>query len=303
MSSIDKSLSVEYFRENNNNCVCYIGKTNSDCDAIMTSNIGIYLEKPKNINTILCHFYSDKPGISSIKYIILEGKAIYENIIFLKIASIFCTMIINSFILCCFICHIDILVGQLNLLEISLIIYSISGFTLKTNNKLENNSFFNNSKIFVSFYSIEIIGLFLIKLVSIYLFCSNHINAPSEDYRIGARIFATFYFILSMELIFSSVFIFNYNSFYRRKYTENQYFIFFIVVFFLYLLILISLNSSNFKFDIFNITYFEYLIYLIDSYSDRNKILTCSIFILDFGLSFIYSRIIYYCFYKIAQKK
>ena len=197
MSSIDKSLSVEFFREINNDSICYIGKSSSDCDAIITANVGIFLDKPKNRNTILCHFCADKLGISTLKNIICEGKAIYENIIFLKIASIFSTMVINSFILCCFICHIDVTIGQLNLLEISLIIFSISAFTSKTNNKLGNIPFINNSKFFICFYITQIIGLFLIKLFIIYIFCYYHHNAPSEeDYRVNARIFCTFFFYI-----------------------------------------------------------------------------------------------------------
>ena len=299
MSSIDKSLSVEFFREINNSSICYIGKSSSDCDAIITANVGIFLDKPKNQNTILCHFCADKPGIYSLKHIICEGKAIYENIIFLKIASIFSTMVINSFILCCFICHIDVTIGQLNLLEILLIIFSISAFTSKTNNKLENIPFINNSKFFICFYITQIIGLFLIKLFNIYIFCSNYHNGPMEDYRVIARVFCSFYFILCMELIFSSIVIFNYNSFFRNNFTENKLYINFIIIFFLYLSILISLNSSNYRIDIFNVTYFEYLKDMIDSYSDRNKVLTFNVFVTDFGVSFVYSRIIYYVFDKI----
>ena len=302
MSSIDKSLSVEFFREINNDSICYIGKSSSDCDAIITANVGIFLDKPKNRNTILCHFCADKLGISTLKNIICEGKAIYENIIFLKIASIFSTMVINSFILCCFICHIDVTIGQLNLLEISLIIFSISAFTSKTNNKLGNIPFINNSKFFICFYITQIIGLFLIKLFIIYIFCYYHHNAPSEeDYRVNARIFCTFFLILCMELIFSSIFIFNYNSFFRKNFTENKLLINYIIIFFLYLSILISLNSSNYRIDIFNVTYFEYLKDMIDSYSDRNKILIFNVFVIDFGVSFIFSRIIYYIFERLIQ--
>ena len=301
MSSIDKSLSVEFFREFKDNCVCYIGRSQSDSDAIITSNIGINLDSPKNLNTILCHFYTDKSDILCLKKIILEGKAIYENILFLKIASIFCTMIINSYILCCFICHIDVIIGQLNLLENSLIIFLISAFTEKSNNKLKNNSFLDNRKLFFCFYTIQIIGLFFIKLVSIYIFCNNHNNSPIEDNELNSKIFCTFYFILSLELLFSSVFAFNYNSFYRKKIFDNNIFMFFIVIFLFYLLILITLTSSNFRKDIFEITYFEYLNKLIDSYSDRNKIISFNVIIIDFGCSFIYSRIIYYIFLKISN--
>ena len=64
-----------------------------------------------------------------------------------------------------------------------------------------------------------------------------------------------------------------------------------------------TLNSSNYKTDIFEITKFEYSEYLIDSFSDKNKLVTFGVSLFDFSLSFIYSRFIYYIFYKISKCK
>ena len=305
MSSIDKSLAVDFFGEFENKCVCYIGKTKSDSDAIIASSIGIDFEVPRNQNTILSHFYLKEISILFIKNLILQGKSIYENVIFLKISSIFCTMIIISYILCCFICHIDIMIGQLNLLEISLLIFSIGGFTSKHNTYLKKTPFVNNPKSFTKFYITLTIGLFLIKLVSIYLLCSNiyNIEVPIEQYAKSSNIFCTFYFLLCMELIFSSVFVYNYNSFNRRNLFENYFYLIFILIFFIYLFLLLTLNSSNYNTDIFQITYFEYSDYLVDSFSDRNKFITLCVSLFDFSLSFIYSRIIYYIFGKLSKNK
>ena len=299
MSSVNKSTLVEFLQQFENNCICYIGKSESDSDAIITSNIGINLEQPKNMNTILCHFYTNKSDILCIKDIILEGRAIHENILILKLVSIFCTFIINSYILCCFICHINAIIGQLNILELCLILFSIIAFTEKSNNKIEINHFINNSKCF---YIIEFIGLFFLKLVIIYLFCSNHNNGPNDDFQENAKIFCTFYFILCMELLFTTGFIFNFDSFYRENIYENKMLIFFIIIFIFYILLLLTLNSSNYHYDLFNIHHFEFLNQLIDSYSDRNKILAFNIFVIDIGSTFIYSRIIYYIFNRISKK-
>ena len=305
MSSIDKSLAVDFFGEFENNCVCYIGKTKSDSDAILSSSIGIDFETPRNQNTILSHFYLKEIGILCIKNLILQGKSIHENVIFLKISSIFCTMVIISFILCCFICHIDVMIGQLNALEISLLIFSIGGFTSKHNTYLKKNPFVNNPKSFTKFNYILTIGLFLIKLVSIYLLCSNiyNIEVPLEEYVKSSKIFCTFYFLLCMEFIFSSIFVYNYNSFNRRNLFENYFYLIFILIFFIYLLLLLTLSSSNYNTDIFQITNFEYSDYLIDSFSDRNKLVTLCVSLFDFSLSFIYSRIIYYIFGKLSKNK
>jgi magnesium-transporting ATPase (P-type) len=81
MSSIDKSLAIDFFREFPKACVCTIGKYPNDFDAMMSSNVGINLNPPTNENTILCHFYSADSNILSIKKIIREERAISENII------------------------------------------------------------------------------------------------------------------------------------------------------------------------------------------------------------------------------
>ena len=305
MSSIDKSLAVDFFSEFDNNCVCFVGKTISDSDAIISSNIGIDFEVPRNQNTILSHFYAKESDILCIKNLILQGKSIHENVIFLKISSIFCTMVIISYILCCFICHIDVMIGQLNVLETSLLIFSVGSFTSRNNNYLKKTPFTNSPKSFTRFYIILTIGLFLIKLVSIYLLCTNVINTeiPREEYEKNAKIFCTFYFLLCMEFIFSSIFVFNYNSFNRRNLFENYYYLIFILIFFLYLSILLTLNSSNYKTDVFHITLFEYSDDLLDSFSDRNKFVTFYVYLFDFSLSFFYSRIIYYIFDILAKFK
>lgn len=302
MSSINKSFLVEFYREYKKSCICYLGKSESDSDAILTANIGICLEEPKNQNTILSHFYISQPDILCIKNLILEGRAIHENIIFLKLASIFCTMVIVSYIICCFICHIDANIGQLNFLEISLIIFSMVVFTEKSNNKIKLNHFILKPKLFVCFYISQFIGVFLLKLINIYLISKNYNNGPIDDYKEKSKIFCTFYFMLCLELLFSSIFIFNYNSFYRKYLSQNKVFIFISLIFAFYLILLLTLNSSNYNYDLFNINHFEFLRDLVDSYSDRNKFLTFIVFMLDIGSSYIYSRIIYFIFDKCLTK-
>ena len=55
MSSIEKSILVDYYKEDQNNSVCVIGQCESDIDSIISSDVGINLQNPRNINTILCH--------------------------------------------------------------------------------------------------------------------------------------------------------------------------------------------------------------------------------------------------------
>ena len=71
----------------------------------------------------------------------------------------------------------------------------------------------------------------------------------------------------------------------------------------IYFVILLTLNNSNFKYDIFNITYFEFIEDIIDSFDDNNKMNCVKYLIIDFVCSLVYSRIIYFIFDRLAQRK
>ena len=57
----------------------------------------------------------------------------------------------------------------------------------------------------------------------------------------------------------------NYISFYRKNILSNTFFMIFSILILIYFLMLITLNSSNLRIDIFEISYFEYFEYIIDS--------------------------------------
>ena len=301
MSSLDKSLTIDYYREYPQNSICTIGQCQSDLDAIMTSNVGIILKAPTNRNTILAHIYSGNSDILSIKKIIREGRAIKENIILLKISGIFYTFIMNSYIICCFIRQIDVIIGQLNLLEICFLILSVSAFTTKTDNNKKSNPLIQKRRLYVAHYFAQAIGLFIIKFFCIYLHGKFFIGNQLLDLKYIDYIYCSYYFILCIEQLFSTVFVLNFISFYRKDTFTNYFFIFCNLVIFIYFIILCYLNSSNFKADIFNLTFFEFLENLIDSHDDSNRIKCCYICFLDFTLTIIYSRSIYYLFDRLAQ--
>ena len=302
MTSLDKSLTIDLYRENANNNICYIGECQSDFDAIMTSNIGINLKAPNNRNTIFCHFYSEF-SISSIKRIIREGRAVNENVMLLKMTSVFYTMILNSYIMCCLIRHVKIINGQLNLLEICFFIMSISAFTVKYDTFTTSNTLIQNKKLYNMHYYIQIIGMFILKLISTYYQCSFFIgNDYGLDERTNDTIYCCFYFIFCIEQLLSTIFVSNLIYFYRKNSFTNTFFILFSLIVFLYFIILLTLNSSNFRYDIFNITIFEFLDELIDSFDDSNKLRSFYGCIGDLIASIFYSRIIYFIFYKISQR-
>ena len=301
MTSLDKSLTIDFYREYPDSYICTIGECQSDLDAIMTSNVGIVLKAPTNRNTVLSHIYSSNSDILSIKKIIREGRAINENILLLKISAIIYTLIMNSYIICCFIRQVDILIGQLNFLEVCFLILSVSAFTAETDNNKKSNPLIQKRKLYIIHYIAQVSGLFILKFLSVYFHGKFFVGNQLLNVKLVDHIFCSYYFILCIEQLFSTVLVLNFITFYRKDTLTNYFFIFFNLIILIYFVILSFLNSSNYKLDVFNLTYFEFFDNLIDSYDDNNRIKCIGVCILDFSITIIYSRSIYFIFDKLAQ--
>ena len=301
MTSISKSKVIDYYREFPNNCICTIGECQSDIDPIITSNIGINLQAPRNINTILSHFYSRDGNLLIIKNIIRGGRAIKENHMLMKISCSIYTLMINSYIICCFLREMDVIQGQLNLMEIAYLILSISAFTASTENDESSNCLIQKKKLFIFHYVVQIIGLIFIKALGVYFHATvfnknDFIETKSID-----KIYSTYYFIFCVEQLFSTIFVLNLNCFYRKNWFFNTTFIIILSIILFYFFTIITLNDSNYKFDIFGICYFEFFENIVDAYDENNKLNIFLICLIDFGLSIIYSRIVNFIFDKLSN--
>ena len=303
MTSISKSHVIDYYREYPNECICTIGECQSDIDPIMTSNIGINLQAPKNFNTILCHYYSPLANLLSIKKIIREGRSIKENHLLMGISISIYTLIINSYIICCFMRRRDIIQGQLNFLEIAFLFLSISAFSSKADVSDGTNLLMQNRKLYIWHYIFQILGLVTLKSLGIYFFT---VVFKSNDF-IGLNeqdsIYATFYFIFCIEQLFSTIFVLNLICFYRQSWQLNTSFIVISLIIFLYFVIVLTLNNSNFNVDIFNILHFEFLENIVDAYDENNKLECFYICLIDISVSIVYSNIIYYVFDYLSKNK
>ena len=246
MCSIDKSLLIDFLREFPNDYICKIGNCPNDFDSLISSNVGISLREPKNQNNLLCHFYVTNSDILSIKNIILEGRVFNENMILIEMASFFCTLSINSYILCCFIRRLDAIKGQLNFIEVIFCLLSILAFNGKPNYKLELEPIAKNKNILNKYYIVQFAGLLIIKLLSIIIFCNYYKSDLLLDHNKIDYIFCSYYFILVIEHIMSSIFFFNYISFNKISPVFNFFFMFFILILVLYIVKLITLNRSNY---------------------------------------------------------
>jgi magnesium-transporting ATPase (P-type) len=303
MTSLDKSLLVDYYRESPDNVVCVIGQCDSDADSIFSSDVGINLKNPKNMNTILCHYYSPLANLLSIKKIIREGRSIKENHLLMGISISIYTLIINSYIVCCFMRRRDIIQGQLNFLEVAFLFLSISAFSSKADVSDGTNLLMQNRKLYIWHYIFQILGLVILKSLGIYFFT---VVFKSNDF-IGLNeqdsIYATFYFIFCIEQLFSTIFVLNLICFYRQSWQLNASFIVISLIIFLYFVIVLTLNNSNFNVDIFNILHFEFLENIVDAYDENNKLECFYICLIDISVSIVYSNIIYYVFDYLSKNK
>ena len=278
MSSIDKTLLIDYYEENHNNIICTIGQCDSDINSIISSNIGINLKKPNNRNLILSHFYSTKNDIRCIKDIMEKGRLLYENIIMFEFISLMCTIIFNSFIFCSLLRDYDIIVNQLDFLEIEFILLIISSIFGKSNK--ENINLNNNPKILTIYYIVLCIEIILIKVISLFIFVNLFHLDLTHNLDIINNDYLSCYFIICIEYIISIIFIFDFISFYKENPFENRILMFLMLFYLAYDFILILLCSSNMSYDFFKITVFAYNETFVDSLMDKNKLgLILSLFI------------------------
>ena len=301
ISSINKTLLVDFYSKYPNIFICNIGECISDIDSILNSNVGIYLNKPNNLNTILFHFYNSNHDILCIKNIIMRGKALYENTLLLEFVSFLCTLVMNSYILCCLLRNTEIIGDHLNFLEFEFLILSLLSFIGKPKNNIINDSLPNNQKKVTIYYIIQVIGIVIIKFISAYIFTLFY----QSDYQMTLErrniIYINYYFVLCIGFLISIIFSLNSISFYRISPFKNLFLQIFTLFIFLYIILLISLNSSNFQYDFLKITHFEFSHYLNDTFSDKDRIVLLITFLFDFIFSILYTTIIYYIFSKMVK--
>ena len=212
-------------------------------------------------------------------------------------------MTLNSFILCCLIRNLDVLQGQLNFLEIEFLLLSIIAFTGESKDKIIVEPLAKNKKLLNIYYIINLIGILLMKLLTILLFSSLYKSDFQLSIEKRDNIFVTYYFVLCIEFIICIVYSFNFISFYRKTPFSNTFLKVFTLLIISYIIILVSLNSSNFRYDFLQITIFEFSNNLIDSFGDKNRIWLILLCLFDFISSIFFISIIYFLFNKIAKIK
>ena len=293
MSSTDKSLLVDHYRESPNNVVCVIGQCEGDADSILSSDVGINLKNPKNMNTILCHYYSNKNDIICIKDIIINGKVFFENNVLLESISFGCTLILNAYLLCCILRNVIINQGEINFLEIEYFILATLSFLSKTKENIYINQ---NSKLLNFYYYLQLGENIAFKLLGIFLFCLLFRGDTSFDEHLLDREFLSYFFVLNIEFLICGIIAFSFVSFYKKSALSNFYLIVFINVYLIYIVLLLFFNSSNYSSDVLSITHFIHNEKIMDCFSDKNKSYLLVSLLFDFFGTVIMNLITYLIF-------
>ena len=279
MSSTDKCLLVDYFKESPKNIVCSIGKSDSDVFSILSSDIGINLKNPNNMNTMLCHYFSEKKDISCIKDIMIVGKVFYENNVLLESMSFVCTLVLNGYILCSVIKNVTINLGEINFLEIEYFILATLSFLGKIKENIYTNQ---NSRLLNFYYYLQLGENIAFKIFGFVLFALIFEKDYSLDDHSLDKEFLSYFFALCIEFLICGILSFSFISFYKETALNNFYLIVFIMVYLIYLLLLLFINSSNYSRDIMSITNFIHNESIMDCFSDRNRLFLLISLLFDF---------------------
>ena len=153
-----------------------------------------------------------------------------------------------------------------------------------------------NKKLLNLYYIVELTALLLFKLFSIIMLYYSYRYEKTQDAEVQSYEYTSFFFILTVEFVINSIFIFNHISFYREAPFSNLLLVISSLVIFIYVIVLICFNSSNYNSDFLGLSKFAYSEYLMDTYSDQNRMWLTVILCFDFSGSFLFCSILYIIF-------
>ena len=160
----------------------------------------------------------------------------------------------------------------------------------------EKTNMIQNKKLLNVYYIVQLTALLLFKICSIILFETlykhdTNLNVDERHYE-----YISFFFILTVEFIINAIFILNHISFYREPPFSNIILVVSSLAIFIYAILLICLNSSNYSSDLIGVTNFVYSENLMDTYSDQNRLWLTVTLCFDFAGSFLFCSILYIIF-------
>lgn len=303
MKSKDKSFLVDYFRALPNKITCMVGDGQNDIDAIMTSHVGININQPVNMNTVLCHFSPVDGSLSCIAKIILYGRVIYENIYLLGVSSFACTVTLIFYVIIIYYEKIEIIDSQVDFISYNFFILLVLAFYIKPNALAKTSPLFHNPSLYKKFFMIiSVLNLvinFFHTVLFVIFFTKNKTLEPDKE----RKVFGTYNFFFTYIQIFGMIFSMNSISFYRLPLRSNYIFWFLIILIICGLSYIFCICGYSFHPLLYGVITFEFSSKNVDAFDDKNKLISFLIFSSDLIICYLNVFIFFLIFSKKAKRE
>ena len=301
MKSEYKSFLIDYYRKLPNKITCMVGDGQNDIDAIMTSHVGININLPTNMNTVLCHFHPIDGSLLCIEKIIKYGRVIYENIYLFAVSIFYWTFNTICYICFAYFEEVKTDIYKLDFLSYCYFILSIIAFTIEPNLKAKNEPLFHNPIIFKNYFFTQsfilLVSIIIYNTLFIFLFKRNK-TLESNHYK---TIFITYYYFFNLFQMLSTQFSLNTIIFYRKENQNNYiYNLLIIILFCIFSFIICICGYSYHPLFIQNFD-FEFSSKNIDSFDDLNKLISFSLFMANLLTSYLIIIIVFSIYKKKAR--
>ena len=303
MHSKDKSLLIDIFRKMPNKITCMIGDGQNDLDAMMTSHVGINLNKPANKNTVLCHFHPTDGSLYSISKIIRYGRVIYENIYLLGVSSFLCALNIVSTMVLLYYYNIKFVKVELDFMSCNYFIISIIAFTVKPDISIESCLLFHNPSLSKQFFMIISISNVIFNTGFTSLFIKFYSKNEELDKEKRYSIFGTYIYFMCYIQILGMIYTINSINFYRVNHRNNYIYWILMVLLIFFVSFIFCIFGYSIHPILDGILDFEYNPKNVDTFDDKNKLISFSIFIANIFCFYFFVKIMYHIYDKKAKNE
>ena len=303
MHSKDKSLLIDIFRKMPNKITCMIGDGQNDLDAMMTAHVGINLNKPVNKNTVLCHFHPTDGSLFCIAKIIRYGRVIYENVYLLGVSSFLCALNIVATMVILYYYNIKFVKVELDFMSCNYFILSIIAFTVKPDISLESCLLFHNPSLMKQFFMIISISNVILNAGFTTLFIKFYSKNEELDREKRYNIFGTYIYFMCYIQILGMIYSINSINFYRINHRNNYLYWILMVILIFFVSFIFCIFGYSIHPVLDGILEFEYNPKNVDTFDDKNKLISFCIFIGNIFCFYFFVVIMHFVYNKKAKNE
>ena len=301
MHSKDKSLLIDIFRKIPNKITCMVGDGQNDLDAMMTAHVGININKPVNKNTVLCHFHPTDGSLFCIAKIIRYGRVIYENIYLLGISSFLCALNIVMTMILLYYYNIKFVNYELDFMSCNYFILSIVAFIVKPDVSIESCLLFHDPTLLKIFFLIISIANLLFNVGFSSLFILYYSKNEDLDVEKKFQVFGCYIHFMCYIQILGMIFAINSINFYRKNHRNNFVFWIIMIILIFFVAYIFCIFGYSIHPILSNYLAFEYNPKNVDTFDDKNKLISFSIFIGNIMSFYLFVLLMHFLFSKKAD--